>query len=306
MLVDDALRSAALVAGLLGADATHLEVVRVGAAVLVRLPDVAALVRVEAADRVASCERQVAAARLLHRAGVPAARLVTTLDDQPRRVVTPGGATWVTAWEWIEAVPRATVDPGALGELARLLHERTAPRLRDDGADGVPALDPFVAIDDQLDAAAAIGRTSSPDLHLLRAALADCAERWAAAPPDPLGTALVHGDLHAQNVLVSADGPVLVDLELAGSGPPTYDLAAQLVARERYGSPEDVYRRFATAYGFDLRDWEGAPIRTRTYALWTTAWAVAHRHVSADHDAEAERRVQWWRDPTDAPRWTIL
>jgi hypothetical protein len=301
VLVDDALRSAAVVADLLDADPGAVEVVRVGAAVLVHLPDAGTMLRVEASNRVASAERQVAAARMLERADVSAVRLAA-LDDQPRQI----GPTWVTAWEWIEVLPRRMVEPDALGALARHLHDRTATLLAD-GADlDVPTLDPFGAIDDQLDAAAGIGRTPPGDLRLLRGALADCAERWAAGPPDPLGTALVHGDLHAQNVLLTQDGPVLVDLELAGVGPPTYDLAAQVVARERYGAPEAAYRRFAAAYGFDLRDWEGAPLRSRTYALWTTAWAVAHRQVSPANEAEAERRVQWWRDPTVAPRWTIL
>lgn len=301
VLVDDALRSAAVVAALLDADPGAAEVVRVGAAVLVRLPGAGTMLRVEADHRVASAERQVAAARLLERADVPAARLAA-LDDQPRHI----GPTWVTAWEWIDVLAGRTVEPDDLGALARRLHDRTAPLLADGPDVDVPTLDPFEAIDDQLDAAAGIGRSSPDDLHLLRTALADCAERWAAGPADPLGTALVHGDLHAQNVLVTRDGPVLVDLELAGVGPPTYDLAAQVVARERYGGPETAYRRFATAYGFDLRDWEGASLRSRTYALWTTAWAVAHRQVSPANEAEAERRVQWWRDPTDAPRWTIF
>jgi aminoglycoside phosphotransferase (APT) family kinase protein len=61
------------------------------------------------------------------------------------------------------------------------------------------------------------------DLHLLRTSF----DTWAArlrdrtTPERPL-----HGEPHLGNVVVTADGPVLIDFEGASTGPPEWDLAS--------------------------------------------------------------------------------
>ena len=98
---------------------------------------------------------------------------------------------------------------------------------------------------------------------------------------------------------------MLVDLELAGLGPATYDLAPQLVAVRRYGAAPAGFEEFSSAYGFDLRDWDGATLMCSVQELWVTAWAVGNRHHSETVDREAEVRLEVWRGATDPPRWQL-
>jgi hypothetical protein len=300
-------------------------VLRAGSAVLVGLADLDVLVRVDGPDRVDDAHRQVAVARALATAGVPAIALAVT-DDQP--VAADAGV--LTLWGYVEPVAdRAT--PDQVGHLARQLHDALRPAAPAVGAGtagptagagtagptagagtagptagagtapGVPELDPLAAVDRQLEAAARLGATSDAELAALRAGIAAARVAWTeVGPADPLGRSLVHGDLHADNVVVGADGPVLADLEVSGWGPPSYDLVPQLVAVERYGADAAGYDRFSAAYGFDVRTWSGASALARTYELWVTAWAVASRTISPEHEDEARRRLRGWLEGPDA------
>lgn len=256
-------------------------ILRGGRSVLVGLPAVPAVARVDADE--ARARRQVVVAERLEEAGVPALR--------PLRGA--GRARWpaaggVTAWRWEHATGEG-VTPGELGRLARRLHDRTRTR---PGAAGEPRLDPLAAVADQL-----AGLPGDRDARRLSEVHDRLAPRWhEAAAADPLGwAAVVHGDLHAGNVVATAAGPVLVDLELAGVGPCSYDVAPQLVAHARYGHTAVELEAFLAAYGADPRPWPGLAVLVETYELWVTAWAVAHRHRSARHGREAERRMRRWR-----------
>lgn len=299
---------AARVAAELGLPAARRGVLRAGSAVLVGLPDVDVLVRVDAADRGDDARRQVAVARALAAADVPAIALAAT-DEQP--LEGDGGA--VTLWRYVEPVAeRADVDEVA--RLARRLHDALRPLARTDGA-GIPELDPLATVEGQLAVADRRGATSPAELAALRDGVEATRVAWAeVSPTDPLGRSLVHGDLHADNVVVGATGPVLADLEVSGWGPPSYDLVPQLVAVDRYGADPAGYDRFAAAYGFDVRSWAGCIALARTYELWVTAWALANRTISPRHEAEARRRLQGWlahpdaEGVTDGPggRWRLL
>lgn len=112
------------------------------------------------------------------------------------------------------------------------------------------------------------------------------------ADADPAGVAIVHGDLHRDNVVAGPAGPLLTDLELAGAGPPSYDAAPAVVAVERYGADPATLDAFVTALGQDPREWTGFGTCVSVYELWVTAWAVGvRRPVSPELAAEATRRV---------------
>lgn len=75
----------------------------------------------------------------------------------------------------------------------------------------------------------------------------------------PGGTALVHGDLHPGNVLMTADGPMVIDWLTAGAGAPLADVARTLfllagtvlgddVPGEHHALVEALRHRFADAY----------------------------------------------------------
>jgi len=84
------------------------------------------------------------------------------------------------------------------------------------------------------------------------------APEWLMAPgwtPDPTGDRVLHLDLHPMNVLLSTEGPVLIDWTNAGAGPAGFDAAISYVAmstfevvgsRDRAGQKlfVEAFRRF--------------------------------------------------------------
>jgi aminoglycoside phosphotransferase (APT) family kinase protein len=90
------------------------------------------------------------------------------------------------------------------------------------------------------------------------AMLADLLARLHAIP-GPDGGAVVHLDLHPENVLISADGPVVIDWCNAGSGPADLDtaLSALIMAQLAIGSIR--HELSATAGEFLDRFLEHAP-----------------------------------------------
>lgn len=290
------------VARALGVDERGAGVLRAGTSLLIGLPGAALVVRIDAPARMADADRQVLVARALAGRGVPAVRLGGP-EDQPVHTAVGG----LTFWRFEELVD-ATVTPAQMGELARRLHG-AFHGAGATAATGIPPLDPIGAARARLDAAEVAGATDRDELTLLRNIGAGLAERWpAVAERDPMGQTLVHGDLHEHNVWSTARGPILGDLEVAGMGPASYDLAPALVAVERYGYPLAWYEELAVAYGFDLRDWDGGcELMVEAYELWVTAWTVANRRLSPRHETEAHRRIRRWTHP-DQPGdpWQLL
>lgn len=268
-----------------GVDPASAAVVRDGLSLLVRADGVLLRVRPRAEEPVAA--REVEVARALAEAEVPAVRLVEG-TSQPWAV----GASVVTAWAWVDVTGAAT--SAELGGLARVLHERTVGTHVYD----VARFDPLAAIRGAV-AAVPLG---DPQGDFVRARAHDLAADWAAiADRDPAGTAIVHGDLHTDNVLRGADGPVLADLELAGAGPASYDTAPAVVAVERYGADPSTLDDFLAAQGHDPRAWYGFATCLAVYELWVTAWAVGVRERSPHLAAEAEVRVRCLRDGACEP-----
>lgn len=272
-------------AGAHGADV----VVREGASLLVRRGDVLARVRPDADAPIA--QRELTLAGRLLADGVP---VVEPIGPSLER----GEGHVVSCWRWVDAVRSAT--PEDLGALVALLRVATASR----GADELWAFDPIGHVE------AVVGDCGDePDVCFVReradALLAPFAEASAA---DPLGAAVVHGDLHAENVVVGHDGPRLLDLELGGWGPASYDLAPAVVAVRRYGAPSGELDQFLAAATSGLeRDPTARPgfeTLVDVYELWVTAWAVSVAHRRSDWADEAARRVATLRDGV-AHRWRL-
>jgi aminoglycoside phosphotransferase (APT) family kinase protein len=269
-------------------------VLRRRTSVYVVLPTANAVARVEPADAVARAERQVAAARLLEECAVPAARLIVP-DEQP--MVYVDGA--VTLWRRL-TILTGEPSPVTLGHLARHLHEATRGSLSTE----IPALDPISTTLDGLGQAASGGRFGGiEDLWEEFYKLAAAWDRISAE--DPLGTALVHGDYHVNNVVLTPDGPTLIDLEDSGGGAVSWDLASQMVAVRRFGASPARYSSFCDAYGADLMTWDGAETLCRTFELLLLSWAIASWDISPQMEAEAALRLANFRGETDQP-WTLL
>jgi aminoglycoside phosphotransferase (APT) family kinase protein len=289
------------VATALDLDVVGARVTRSATSVLVELPHERLIARLDDAFDVGVAERQVAVARVLADRDVPAVRLAgPTPASQPVRTAVGG----ITFWH-LEEVIDDPVRPAEIGALAQRLHDT----FRDAPPAGLPPLDPLVAIADQLHRARRSLDADDRALDDLKEVARRLATQWPdAASADPAGQTLVHGDLHAHNVLSTTRGPVLADLELAGVGPASYDLVPQVVAVRRYGRPFEEYEAFADAYGWDVREWAGSEVLAEVYELWVTMWAVANRHRSPRHRAEAIRRLQRWRHPDNPPAegWELL
>ena len=105
-------------------------------------------------------------------------------------------------------------------------------------------------------------------------------------------------------MIEAPDGPVLADLELAGWGPASVDLAPQVVAVRRYGADPADLEAFVSGYGADPRGWAGFEVLVDAYELWVTAWAVANRGASAHAEHEAELRLRRWREGT-SELWSL-
>lgn len=268
--------SVGVVAAALGLDASGAEVVRDASRHVIRFP--ASRARTFAVPAFATSpygEAEVAA--VLAEAGVPAARCL----DGPTEV----DGWLVTAWREIEGIDPGAPEVGAaaLGALAGGLHRATASI----DPERVPPCDPLAAGRGQLDRA---GGASAEDVRVLRQACDRLEEAWRRA----VGRgdhAVLHGDLHRGNVVVGAEGPVLVDLELAGWGPRAFDAAPTVAFVRWYGRPEEDLEAFDLAYGDGLTAVARAGELDQVWALWSACWSVANAHRSTAAAEEAAVRV---------------
>ncbi len=263
-----------------GLDCAGARIFRVRTATLVELPQASIIARVEPPSDLDVATRQVRVGQVFDRRQGPTARLCPGLA-QP--FVHPHGV--VTLWERLVATDRPLAAT-ALGRLVRALHDAGRPPLEA----SLPRLDPFTPTQ-TWQACPGPGFTLE-ELAALQALERRLRQRWEeVAAADPLGTRLVHGDLHGDNVVVTARGPRLVDLEMAGVGPASWDLAVPAVAVRRYGQPPAYYRDIAEGYGADPSGWEGFEVLCRTYELTVVAWCVFCCRESPQLAQEARLRV---------------
>ena len=274
--------------------------VRAGTAVLLADPAAGVLVRVDDRVGMARAARHLAVGQALARLGVPAVRPLEGVAD-PLEV---DGAA-VTLWE-LERLVRRPVRPAAVGHLAGRLHRAT---IDGQGWEGIERFDPLRDVAEQL----AIAELTEEETALLGGVTAEVTRRWAqeVGEGDTAGVGavgprgIVHGDLHAGNVLLTRRGPILADLELAGVGPVAYDLAAPVVAVLRYGAPATALAAYARAYRAPIPAAARHGVLRDAYELWLTTWALANRHLDGAHALEATRRLERWRQPRRARDWSL-
>ena len=111
-----------------------------------------------------------------------------------------------------------------------------------------------------------------------------------------------HGDVHPGNVVMTADGPVLLDWDLLCAAPAGWD-HAMLLRLPRWGWPARWYDDFAAGYGRSLADDPAA--RAIAELRLVAATLLRLRAGVADPSAmpEARRRLAFWRGDPDAPTW---
>ncbi|MEU2161110.1 aminoglycoside phosphotransferase family protein [Streptomyces sp. NPDC019208] len=113
----------------------------------------------------------------------------------------------------------------------------------------------------------------------------------------------VHGDALPRNVLVGPDGPVLVDLETFSSDLREHDLVVLALSRDRYGLDPAAYDAFTSAYGWDVREWDGCTVLRGARETASCAWVAQHAPSNPRALAEFRRRVASLRDGDPEVRW---
>lgn len=118
------------------------------------------------------------------------------------------------------------------------------------------------------------------------------------------GAVVCHGDVHPGNVLMSGDGPVLIDFDLLCHAAPAWDHAMLTTYADRWGGADDTYLEFARGYGRSL----AAEQLTISIAELRNVAATLMRVRAGITDdrarVEAEQRLRFWRGDPDAPQWS--
>ncbi len=234
-------------------------------------------------------------ARTLADAGIAVAPAVR--DD----VVEAGGFA-VTAWRYIAARDDGGgtgADWATVGSMVEHVHEIDRSRLPSDLP--VPYANEFPwwhheslldEVADELDAEAADGLRAAIQRH----------RGWDDFVESD-DVVVCHGDVHPGNVIMSADGPVLIDWDLLCLAPRGWDHSALMTWSERWGGTPGLYESFADGAG-----WTGVGDRhadafaeLRLVSATLMRWKVALVDPAAR--PEAERRLAYWRGEPSAPAW---
>jgi hypothetical protein len=192
-------------------------------------------------------------------------------------VVTSHGV--VTLTPWLPPAPAVTWQE--TGALLRRFHTEHA-------AADVPTWTPLSRLPSQVEALPDdVAETLLTARVLLLEALGEVGS--------VLGVGVIHGDVSPSNVMRTAAGPRLIDLDWVARAPREYDLAAAS-RRVRDGEiSRHAYAGFCDAYGFDVLSWDGLPVLDRVADLGGVAFRLWDcRHHGRDLDwVEAEARH--WR-----------
>jgi aminoglycoside phosphotransferase (APT) family kinase protein len=254
-----------------------------------RLPKHQVIVRVSRPGQTAAARREVRVARWLAEHGMPAVRLAEDLDEQ--LVETDGGHP-VTFWT--ELPPH---EHGSSTDVAQLLCQLHALPLPDFE---LGTVDPFVRIPERLQAATTLDEGDRAWLHGLHQ---DLAAAWAERPEGrPL--CAVHGDAWPGNLVRTAHGPVMMDLERFSLGPPEWDLVSTAVGRRTTGSVSDAdYEQFCSTYGFDVTEWPGYAVLAGARELRMVTYAAQHAASNPEWAQQAQLRVDCLRGRRGPRPW---
>lgn len=114
-----------------------------------------------------------------------------------------------------------------------------------------------------------------------------------------------HGDVHPGNVVMTADGPVLLDWDLLCRAHPAWDHSMLLTLAERWGGDARIYRDFAAGYGRSLIGDPAADAFAELRNVAATLMRVRAGRTDPAAREEAERRLRHWRGDPSAPTWQL-
>jgi hypothetical protein len=226
-------------------------------------------------------EAEMRFARFVYRAGLPVLPPADEIADGA--VATPTGP--VTFWPLVASTGGA-IDWRWVGDTLRRIHELSP-------AGGIDAVcDPLSMIATRIERYAAGSNAPAEVIRVFRTAYARVEKNWPAG-----NVALVHGD--PANVIVTPTGPVLIDFDLSGRGPPLWDVVSVAVRQKRFGLSLAHIGEFYESYGRDSREDVGFDALLRVRELLDCSFALEN----AAH-GELAVRLRALRDPSDRSAWT--
>ncbi|MFJ5882074.1 phosphotransferase [Kitasatospora cineracea] len=238
------------------------------------------------AGAAARAERELALAGWLDGAGVPvvrpAAAAVAVVQGHP-----------VTWWHRLPAAVRPA-RPVDLAPLLTALHALPAAPVPLGRRDLLAPVDSWLA--------AAAGHVDPADADFLRVRKESFVTAIAGLDP-VLSPGPIHGDALPRNVHVTADGPVLLDLEYMAADLREHDLVVLALSQDRYGVPAEEVDAFHAAYGWDVREWPGFAVLRGARETASAAWVAQQAAGNPAAGAEFRRRVDSLRDGATAVRW---
>ena len=200
----------------------------------------------------------------------------------------------LTFWPLLQSVG-TFADWGWLGEVVRAIHE-----LPDELA---WRSDPLGRVRGNVAHYASITTADTRTIDLLRARCAELEERLKTVQL-PLG--VVHGDAHPGNVIVTSQGPILIDFDLAGHGPTMWDATVPTVFHRRFGLATTEVDRFFRAYDAGPYPAAEFDVLVDLQELLCASYVAARVAEGADATTELAVRVNGLAGDAGGSRWTPL
>lgn len=280
------LRRACLEVGL---DSSEAELIRLGENAIYVLPSSVVVRIARSADHWSDAVKEISVSRWLSESGLRAAKALDTnapidIDGHP-----------ATFWEFIDGRSGEPTDVRNLAVLLRRLH-----RLGEPTSFSLPVDDPLDRVERRINHA----RTPSKDQDTLTAKF-EMLARELTRLSYPLPPSVVHGDAHVENLMVDAEGPILIDLERMAWGHPEWDLAVTATEYVSAGFwTAEQYAAFVDSYGYDVTEWDGFDLLRQTHELKMTSWLMQNVNESDAIREEYELRMEAIRDGRSSRPWT--
>jgi hypothetical protein len=288
---EDALCEAARLVGL---SIENKRLLRIGHCAIVALPLHRLVARIARPGTPSErLESEMHFARFVRHAGLP---VLSPADAVARRPIeTMSGP--VTFWPLVESTGD-DIDWRWLGDTLKRMHELRPPL-------GMVSLwNPVEVVEARLGSYGSSWGASPEHVHVL-SGLCSWARRIVGSGSLADSVGLIHGD--PTNVIMTADGPVLIDFDLSGPGPPSWDLVSIAIRHRRFGLSLEHLQQFYDSYGFDPPADVSFEDLLRVRELLDCSFALTAIHgdgPGADH--ELALRLRALRDPSDRSRWTPI
>ena len=226
-------------------------------------------------------ERSLALSAWLDGAGFPVAGAAEEAAARPVAV----GDAWAGLWLWVPHRD-ARPEPGRTGDVLRRLHELVASC-----PVSLPEVDHFDAAKRHISPLAEKGALDDASIEFLLGQAERIEEDWTAFESE-LGVGVIHGDFEVNNVLATARGPVLVDLDNAQVGPREWDLV-KVTPGSPGGWREGEWTDFARGYGYDLLSAPRAGVLREVRHLRSLVWQLGDPRYE-DRFASGRRLLDEW------------